>query len=234
MNWHDVRVAAFATLALLGAGSSYPAGAALEMSKVIVDIAADAPPRDDIEIFNSGDERLYVAVQPAEMIEPGMPGERRVESVDPAVTGLLTTPQKLVLEPGQRRLVRVAMVAPRGTRERVYRLMIKPVAGDVTAARTSLKVFVGYDALILVRPTTITGALTAVRTGRQVTFHNGTNSSVELAEGTQCGPDAAACVKLPSKRLYAGADWTIPLERAAPVRYEVLGVRNATRIIETN
>jgi len=207
--------------ALASATVTTPARAAVALSKVIVDLAPDAPPRDDIEITNTGDERQYIVAEPAVIQAPGTAQEKRIESSDPTVTGLLVSPQKLVLEPHESKLVRVALVVPRDQQERVFRLTIKPVAGTIEAEQTSLKVFVGYDVLVIARPVAITGEITASRSPGTITFHNGSNASVELADGRQCDASGNACVSLPATRLYAGADFAVPISRSTPVEYRI-------------
>lgn len=198
-----------------------PAQAGIALNKVIVDLAADAPPRDDIEVINDSDERQYVVAEPALIQAPGTPQEKRVDSPDPTVTGLLVTPQKLVLEAGERKLVRVALIVPRDGTERVYRLAIKPVAGSVEAANTALKVFVGYDVLVIARASSVTGSITATRAANSITFHNASNTSMEMSNGRQCDAAGRNCATLPSTRLYAGADWSIPISPGMPVEYNV-------------
>lgn len=205
-----------------------PAHAGIVLSKVILDLAADAPPRDDIEVTNDSQERQYVVADPAIIQDPGTPREKRVDSPDPTTTGLLVTPQKLVLEPGERKLVRVALVAPRDNAERVYRLAIRPVAGSVEAEKTALKVFVGYDVLIIARPATVTGKLTATRLAGTIVFHNGSNTSVEMSQGRQCDQAGANCTPLPATRLYAGADWSVAIAHDTPVQYKVQRGKLAT------
>jgi P pilus assembly chaperone PapD len=199
-----------------------PARAGIILSKVIVDMPADLPPREDIEVMNDGQERQYVVADPALIQEPGTLREKRIDSPDPTITGLLVTPQKLVLEPGERKLIRVALVAPRDDAERIYRLAIHPVAGSVEAENTALKVFVGYDILIIARPATVTGKLTATRTSTTtIVFHNGSNSSVEMSQGRQCDDAGSNCTPLPATRLYAGADWSVAIARDTSVKYKV-------------
>lgn len=222
------RIAIRAALPLAAMAGAVPAEAGIALSKVIVDLPADTPPRDDIEVSNDSNERQYVLAEPAVIQAPGTPQEKRVDSADPAVTGLLVTPQKLVLEPGERKLVRVALVAPRGSDERVYRLAIKPVAGTISAEQSALKVFIGYDVLIIVRPTVATGKVTATRTARAITFHNGSNASVEMSEGRQCDAAGRNCASLPAMRLYANADWTVPIERDTPVEYRLQTGKSST------
>lgn len=214
---------AFATISLIAIAAVHapPAQAGIALSKVIVDLSADAPPRDDIEITNTGEERAYIVAEPAIIQAPGTAREKRVESSDPTVTGLLVTPQKLVLEPRESKLVRVALVAPRDTTERVFRLTIKPVAGAIQAEQTALKVFVGYDVLVIARPSRTTGEITATRAGGTIAFHNGSNASVEMSDGQQCDAAGKDCTNLPAMRLYAGADWSVPIHRDTPVTFRI-------------
>lgn len=220
MTAFPIRCAAFAALAASLLTS--PASAGLMLSKVILDLGPDAAPRDDIELWNDGDERLYVVAEPSEIVDPGLPTEQRRTSPNPAVTGLLVTPQKLILEPGEHKLVRVAAVAARPARDRVYRVTIKPVAGPISADQSALKLFVGYDALVLYRPDQPKAELSARRNGRQLTIHNGGNTNVELTDGRQCVADGQACRNLPTNRLYPGADWSIDIPYTTAVHYRTL------------
>ena len=209
-----------AALSALAAGLlASPASAGLMLSKVILDLGPESAPRDDIELWNDGAERLYVVAEPSEIVDPGLPTQLRRTSPDPAVTGLLVTPQKLILEPGEHKLVRIAAVAARPARDRVYRVTIKPVAGAVSAEQSALKLYVGYDALVLYRPEQPRADLTATRNGRQLTIHNGGNTNVELAQGRQCDAGGQDCQDLPANRLYAGADWTISVPFTTPVTF---------------
>jgi P pilus assembly chaperone PapD len=209
-------------LALAAAALALAAGAQAEMvlSQVIVDLTPGKPARDDIEVWNDGPERMYVAADPFEIRNPGTPQEQRVPAADPEQAGLLVAPQKLVLEPGERRIVRVAALGDRPATDRVYRLSIRPVAGAVKADESALKVFVGYDALVLVRPAAYTGDVTGQRSGRTLTLTNAGNTAQELFAGRQCDTAGKDCRDLPAKRLYAGASWSQPLPFDTPVTYK--------------
>ena len=120
-------------VAALLAATVVPAQAEMVLSQVIVDMQPGKPSHDDIEVWNDGPERMYVVAESAQIQSPGTPAERRVRIADPALSGLLVTPQRMVLEPGQRRIIRVAALLPRDLSERIYRITVKPVAGPVTA-----------------------------------------------------------------------------------------------------
>lgn len=193
------------------------AGAELVLSQIVVDLAPGQPAREDIEAYNSGEERLYVSAEPFEILDPGTDGQRREPATNPEQSGILVTPQKLVLEPGERRLIRIAATAPRGPVDRVYRVTIKPEAGEVSANADALKVFVGYDALVLYRPEQITGQVDGRRSGTELVLTNHSNTAQELFDGEQCDASGANCQALPARRLYPGVEWKqiLPYETAA-------------------
>lgn len=215
------RVSGVLAGVLLAATAAVPAHGEIVLSKVIVDLHPDRSPYDDIEVWNDGAERMYVVAEPAEIIEPGLPGQRRVPAQDPSASGLLVAPQRLVLEPGQRRVVRVSAVAARGSRDRVYRVAIKPVSGELSAEQSALKVFVGYDTLVIYRPAETIGAIVARREGRRLILTNESNTAQEVFDGKQCDARGADCRQLATARIYAGATLEQELPFDTHVEYNV-------------
>lgn len=198
-----------------------PANAEMVLSQVIVDLAAGTSPHQDIEVWNSGSERIYVMAEPSEIVSAGKADERRIQIADPEQLGLLVAPNRLIMEPGERKLIRIVTVAQRTGKERIYRVAIKPVMGDIAAAGSGLKILVGYDALVIVRPTQPHSEITSSRNGNLLTLHNNGNTNAELFDGKQCDDTGKNCVNLPPKRLYAGTSWDQTLTRSAPVSYTV-------------
>jgi P pilus assembly chaperone PapD len=218
-----------AVLAGLGLPAA-PAQAEIVLSQVIVDFQPGAAASEDVEVFNAGDERVYVLAEPAEIVSPGLPGEQRVSNPDPEQLGLLVTPQRLVLEPQQRRIVRISAIAPRSERERIYRVMVRPVAGKASAETSALKVLVGYDMLVLVRPSAIQGRVTGVREGRRLTIRNDSNTAYEMFDGTQCDAAGKDCAPLIATRLYPGASLTQELRHDTVVKYRMTSGASAEEI----
>lgn len=198
-----------------------PAAAELTISQLIVELKPAESRAADIEIYNDSDERSFVTVEPREIVGAGLDGERPYLSPDPEKLGLLVSPARLVIEPRQRRRLRIAAIGPAPRMERVYRVTVKPVAGDVTGAESGLKLLVGYDLLVLVRPPAAKPSVEVRRTGDTLTIVNRGNASVEFAEGKQCDASGANCLSLPSKRLYAGASWQQSLSRPTPGEYRI-------------
>jgi len=203
----------------LGSLQGAPAKAEMVLDKVVVDLDKAGKERQDIEVWNSGSERIYVLAELSEILDPGTPAESRLAVSDPEVSGLFVSPLKMILEADERRIIRIVAVGPRQTKDRIYRLAVKPVAGPVLSDESALKIFVGYDALVLYRPENISGAIHAAHEDGQLVLENHTNTAQSLFGGRQCDADEAQCVDLPSKRLYAGASWKIDLPYRTKVHY---------------
>ena len=202
-----------------GLAAAAPASAGLVLSELIVDLQPGKHVRDDIEVWNDSPERAFIAVDPREIVDPGMTSQSARRDPDPEKLGILVSPARMILEAGQRKLVRVATLSADTGREHVYRVTIKPVVGAIEASDTGLKLLVGYDVLVLVRPSQPLAEVAGLRSGRKLTFRNTGNVSVELVGGRQCGNAGEQCADLPGKRLYPGASWTVDLGSDAPASY---------------
>lgn len=211
-----LTAAAIAISSLFGSVAS----AELVLSQTIIDLVSGKPPREDVEVFNAGSERMYVLAEPFEIIGAGTPQERR-EAVDLSQeSSLLVSPLRTVLEPGERRTIRIGFVGNRPSSDRVYRVAIRPVAGALTSDTNALKLFVGYDALVLVRPELMVDDIKAERTGSLLALRNDGNTAQEVFEGKQCAGDGTACKLLPATRLYPGTVWKQELPYDTDVTYK--------------
>jgi P pilus assembly chaperone PapD len=204
------------------------AQAGLSVSPVVVDFAANDPPRADIDLYNDGSERLYVVIEPARIDHPGTASEQRIQTPDPQALGLLATPNRLVIEPGQHKFVRVVLLLDPGKEDRVFRVGVRPVAGPVVANASGIKILIGYDLLMIQRPANAAASVTAARAAGGLSFHNAGNTNAELFNGALCVADNK-CTKLPGHRLYGGADWHIALSGTGRVTYSV---RTGTKITQ--
>lgn len=194
----------------------------LLLSSLIVDLQAGKHDREDVEVLNRSTDRLFVSVAPREVMAPGSPSQSDREERDPEKLGLLVSPDRMILDPGQRKLVRFASLAPAIDHEHVYRVTVRPVAGQVQSNVSALKVMVGYDVLVLVRPAVARPQLSGIRGQGQITFRNDGNVSLVLHAGKQCDAPGK-CTDLPGKRLYAGASWTTPVKPGGTIDYVVDG-----------
>lgn len=206
------------------------ADAAISVSQVIVEFNKPGQRRADVEVQNRGRERMYVVVLPSRIMKPGLPGERRVNNPDPSKLGLLVSPQRMILDPGQRRLVRFAVLSAPGSGDRIYRVQIKPVVGKIVAKKTGVKILVGYDVLVMQRPNRPDTKLVGKRQGGWLVFKNNGNTNALLFNGKQCAALVSKrCRRLPPRRLYSGAQWRLKLKGSGPVNYLVRSGTQTTR-----
>jgi P pilus assembly chaperone PapD len=226
-GWISGWLSLYFLILLLGLSLPLPLQAQMVLSTIVIDFEPGKPPRKDIEIRNTGDEPLYVNVTPFRVLDPGGPEERREEMENPREFGLLVTPRKMVVPPGARKLVRFVITQPPGEMDRIYRVRIAPVAGPVVAEQTAIKVLVGYETLVIVRPLTLNPKLVAQRKGNTLTVSNEGNTNVLLGEGKNCDATGKTCKTLSGKRLYPGKNWSIRLSYPTSVDYyQTIGSEN--------
>ena len=208
-------------IALLGLlASASPAAAELVLSQLVVELAPGQQDRADIEVLNRSPDRSFVTVEPREVVAPGTVQESSRSDPDPEKLGLLVSPERIVLEPGERRLMRIAALGS-SDRERVYRVRVEPVVGQLSAQSSGLKILVGYDVLVLVRPAEAKPHVSGSRSGGDLKLLNDGNVSVELVDGRACDASMHSCRDLPAGRLYAGAVRSVPVGDAATVQYKL-------------
>lgn len=195
---------------------------------MVVELGTGKGPRADIEVSNQGKERAYVVVEPSEIVAAGTPAEQRLREKNPEKLGLLVSPGRMILEPGQRKLLRIATIGRPSERERVYRITVKPTVGDVSADRSGLKLLIGYDVLVLTRPAVAQPRLSGTRSGRTLKIRNDGAFSVELAQGKQCRAKTD-CQSLGGKRLYAGAEWQVALPEDGVAEFAVISPSGTSR-----
>lgn len=216
--FHYTRACGPVLCGLIAMGWSVPSGATLSINNVIIDFSDPGRRVSDVELENKGKDRLYVTVEPSRIANPGEAVERRVQDPDPEKLGLLVTPARIVLEPGERKLLRFAVMGEPRNVDAIYRVTVKPVAGRVTSAVSGVKVMVGYDLLVIRRPVRPQAAVVGARVGGFLVLRNTGNTNALLFDGKQCSPQ---CRPVETKRLYPGNEWRVKINGAAPVTYKM-------------
>lgn len=210
------------------------ASANMVLSEAIVHFEPGQPLRKDIEVENPGTENLYVEITPAVVLDPGTDNEKREIISDPRESGLLVTPNKIVVPPGGRKLVRLVSLDTLGESERVYRVTFKPVVGDLETEQIGIKVLIGYEVLILMQPASPEPNLIVERNNKTLSFSNKGNTNVLLREGKQCPENESTnsenCESLRGKRLYPGNSWSVELPYDKAVEYQMsIGTKNSVK-----
>jgi len=144
-----------------------------------------------------------------------------VTKTNPEEFGLLVTPNRMILDPGASRSIRVVSLNGPLTTDRFYRVLIEPQTGDIptepgTDRTVALKILTAYEALVIARPPKPNPNLVPTRTATGLVLKNTGNSNTLLYDGLACqvAPASGAkptCVKLPAHRMYAGNVWVVPL-----------------------
>ena len=165
----------------------------MAIDRLWVDLDSNKVARSDLVIRNEGKDRYYVTVTPSEVVDPGGPNENRVEIANPEKLGLLVTPSRIIIDPGQMRAIRIVSLNAGLTKDRVYRVNITPQIGDLSASSTggedhgvAIKMLTAFDALVTVRPADATEQLTATRQGGALVLANAGNSNILLLDGKIC------------------------------------------------
>lgn len=211
-------------LLTLGLALASPVHASMVLSNVILHFEPGEPTRQDIAIENTGDETMYVEVRPHRVLNPGTENEQRKYISDPREAGLLVTPNKLIVPPHGRKLLRFVDLKAGSESERVYRVAVTPVVGELEAQASGLKILVGYEVLVLAQPLQPQPNLVGERRGQKMLFRNDGNTNIFLREGRQCPSEDAAdddCAALGTKRLYPGNEWILDLPYDGPVEYDI-------------
>lgn len=219
-------VAIFKSVILFLFASAIAAGASAQLAidKLWIDFDQQSETRGDLLLANESEERYYISVEPFEIINPGTEEEERVSYADPEELGLLVTPNRLILDPGQSRSLRVIRISGDMSRDRVYRIRIEPKVGEIRAEGIEseramvLKILTAYEVLVTSRPLNPSYKLDSSRTEEAILLSNDGNSNALIydaylcPQGSEPAPDDETCNKVSTRRLHPGNQWEIPIE----------------------
>lgn len=201
-----------------------PARAEFVMSEVILDFADGMPRQRDVEIVSRDKVTQYIATETYVVENPTEANEQRTLVKNPQESGLLITPNKMALPAGARKLMRFVLIKPQTDKEQIYRVAVKPVIQgvEVEDQRVALKVLVGYETLVIVRPKDAKIDLVAERKGNSLTITNKGNTNANIQSGQQCNATGGECKETNVARIYAGQSWTTTLPHLdGEVKYQV-------------
>lgn len=207
--------------------------ASMVISEAILHFEPGKPLRKDIEIENVGDETMYIQVEPMIVHDPGTENEERELFKNPREAGLLVTPNKIVVPPKGRKLVRFVVLKQPKSKDTVYRVNFRPVSNGLVSDKEQIgvKIVIAYQVLVLVQPPKPEPDLVVKREGNNLKFKNNGNTNVLLREGKQCPSDTSAeeeCEILRGNRIYAGNEWEVELPSSQPVEYYLsVGTKNS-------
>ncbi len=193
------------------------------------------PERVDVTVNNPGSEPLYVETEILEVRSPGTAEEQRVPVPGDLAAALLVSPNKMVIAPGRKKLLRVVNLAGHVETEQVFRVNVKPVPPPATAASSGIRVFVAYQLLIIISPANPKPDLQSRRVGDRLVFENRGNTNFLLHSGRQCPPDIDGaihpeqCTAFEGTRLYPGNLWSVEIPFETPVEFTVTASERNSR-----
>ncbi len=192
------------------------------ISSAIVEFTKDGPSQQDVDIISRSKDNEYLSVDVVEVVNPGMPQESRRTIDDSAQSGLLVTPDKMILDGGNRKVLRLVLLNPPDDKEHVYRVAIKPVIKGVdNSSKVGLKILVGYEILVIVRPAAMQVQYQAARRGKIFSAINTGNTDVIFQNGKQCETGDTNCKTPNGLRVYPGTTAQVELPFDQPVLYAI-------------
>lgn len=208
--------------------------AQLAIDRIIVDFQSTSTITEDVLLMNESDsETLFIDVEVLEVTKPGTEDEQRVIVDDPSKIGLIATPAKVILPPNARRNVRLVNMVETSDAETVFRVNFSPVAGEADVDENVVRLMVGYQALVIVRPDNPVVKVESKRKEGELILANNGNTNVFLERVRQC-TDASLeeCSPLGDRRLYPGNSTTIELSEKGTVVFDIFdGQTRTTRRI---
>lgn len=182
----------------------------------------------DIQVNNTGTDTAYVELSIFRVNNPGTP-KQSIDTLNdnPYQIGLIATPNKMVIPPGQMRISRVLFIGPPPKTDDIYEVKFTPMSGQLIAVGNAntkdsiaagLQLVIAYGVSVFVRPAELDPVIQATRNGTNLTLSNTGNTSVLVGDCRQCsGSDCEKAIPL-TVLLYPGNSKTFTLPQAAPLQ----------------
>lgn len=232
-----MRILPFSCLLLLAAALvPASASAAMAVDRSIFHFEPGAAPRADVQVINPDDEPMYVQVEVLDVVFPGTLDEQHLPVDDPRAVDFLVTPNRFVVPPGSRKVVRLVNLGGHGDKERVLRVNLKPVPAPMEATSSGVRVLVAHQLLVVVMPNQPQPEIVAERDGQRLHLENRGNMNVLLRGGRSCASaedldsgHGDACTAIEARRLYPGNTWSLDLAYSGPVEFVMMRADESSR-----
>lgn len=186
--------------------------------------------KNDVVVFNTDQEtNLYLNVEPYRVINPGAENQELVELSLDGDPQFLASPNRVIVAPQGRSIIRMLNLNFDGDEERVYRVNLIPVTPPVELVdngiddiESMLKIVIAYQVLVIVLPNSPQPEMLASRDGSSALFTNAGNANYLLIDGEQCDPqNPDICEVLEDRRVYPNNNWSLELPFDGPFSYKV-------------
>ena len=199
--------------------ASAPVAAQLVVDRTVLEFSPETRAQTVI-VGNSGDQAMYVTTELNESLDPESAEPTLQSYTDPRTAPVIANPRTMLLQPGQRKQLRLLVKAADVDKDRIYKLKVKPYIDKVTLnqpvdsrKRSALKVSVGYNLLLIQRPADPKAEVSVERRDGAIVFANAGNTNVLLKDIRQCDSAGQMCEELGTNRLYAGEELRIDLPK---------------------
>jgi len=201
------------TVSLFSLAFITPSHAQLNVDKSILELS-NKTNKTNVRLSNSGEDTLYINLNLVEIIDPARSDTESKALTNPATDGIIIHPRQIVLQPGQARTAKVMLSQAVESQDRVFRLNIKPLAGDAlpnadAEQSAGVRIMLGYQLLVLARPDKLDIDVEMTRNDNNVVFNNKSNTSVLLRELSACNGDS--CTEMTPNRLYPNEVLTVEM-----------------------
>ncbi|MBL0317867.1 MAG: fimbria/pilus periplasmic chaperone [Alphaproteobacteria bacterium] len=201
-----------------------PVRAEFALSNMILDFPAKGPRQQDVQVISKDEETQYLQMSISEIENPGTPQEQRIPVTTPENAGIIVSPMMMVLPAGVTKTLRFILMNEASDKEKIYRVSVKPVVNGVEPPKDKqigVKILVGYEVLVLVRPLNAKADIVGHRNGSQLTLTNHGNTNVIFQSGKQCQA-SGDCKEVKVRRIYPTGSQVVDLPFAdQPVTLQV-------------
>lgn len=213
-------------IGLLLSSSSF---ADLVVNKSIVIYDDPLVSKDDVVVFNTDEEEnLYLNVEPFRVVNPGSVDQALVELSLDGEPEFLASPNRVIVAPQSRSIVRMLNLNSDGAKELVYRVNLIPVTPPVELddngiddIESRLEIVIAYQVLVIVLPNNPQPEIVVSRVNTKAIFSNPGNANYLLTDGEQCDPtNPDVCQVLEDRRVYPGNNWELQLPYDGPFSYK--------------
>lgn len=181
----------------------FAADASLRLNKFFVEADPSERP-GEVFVTNEGNETLYVQITVEEVINPLSETPETLSSQSPEELGILVSPQRLVLQPGDEKRIRVvALENP--NEDRFFKVTVTPVVGDIESnAAIGVKLMIAYGVWVFARPENAEPAISARAEARTLLVENDGGTHGEVRDIEFCPSSTPeACKTIDGYRLLA-------------------------------
>lgn len=211
-------------------GISMNVSAQISVTPLFLQFSKNTKPFQDFSVTNRGKKKAYVDIAARILENPGAENEKEVSYKNPKQLGLIVSPQKLIIAPGQSRAIRVSSIIPPGNAERNYRISVvpkknfsikKPVAKGKMGAQVNI--LIGYELTVRVAPKNPTLDYSITRQGDKLLIKNTGNITFIINKRKYCG-GTDPCKEKANIRAYPGVTELVPFPAGMTVWYNIKSV----------